>query len=150
MKQYILCLVMLCSSYAASAQTAEDSIKAVINTLFTAMKNGDGALLQTTFADSAIMQTIMVTKEGKTVIKTDPVSEFVNAVNKMGKDVGDERISFDVVKTDGKLAIAWTPYQFYYKGQFSHCGVNSFQLVKLESGWKIQYIIDTRRRKGCI
>ena len=61
----------------------------------------------------------------------------------------DERISFETVKVDGDLAIAWTPYKFYLGDQFSHCGVNSFQLVKLEGVWRIQYLIDTRRRQGC-
>jgi len=40
----------------------------------------------------------------------------------------------------------WTPYQFYYKEQYSHQGANSFQLVKGVDGWKIQYLIDTRRK----
>lgn len=61
----------------------------------------------------------------------------------------DERIQFDVVKVDGPLASVWTPYKFYFKGQFSHCGVNSFQLVRVNGEWKIQYLIDTRRRNDC-
>jgi hypothetical protein len=47
------------------------------------------------------------------------------------------------------MAAVWTPYNFYYNGQFSHCGVNSFQVIRFKDGWKIQYIIDTRRRTGC-
>jgi hypothetical protein len=63
--------------------------------------------------------------------------------------VADERITFETIKIDGPLAVAWTPYKFYYEGKFSHCGVNSFQLVRLNGAWKIQYLIDTRRRTGC-
>jgi hypothetical protein len=47
------------------------------------------------------------------------------------------------------MAAAWTPYRFYRNGEFSHCGVNSFQLVKMAEGWKIVYIIDTRRKEPC-
>ncbi|HNA01067.1 MAG TPA: hypothetical protein PLN49_09415, partial [Ferruginibacter sp.] len=65
------------------------------------------------------------------------------------KDAADERITFDVVRVDGALAIAWTPYKFYFNGKFSHCGVNSFQLVRFNGEWKIQYLIDTRRKAGC-
>ncbi|MFT2543406.1 hypothetical protein ACMWP9_36050, partial [Escherichia coli] len=65
------------------------------------------------------------------------------------KNMADERIVFDVVKIDADLAIVWTPYQFYRNGTFSHCGVNSFQLVRLNGRWKIQYLIDTRRKTGC-
>ena len=55
----------------------------------------------------------------------------------------------EVVKIDGALASVWTPYKFYFNGKFSHCGVNSFQLVRMNNTWKVQYIIDTRRRVGC-
>jgi hypothetical protein len=74
---------------------------------------------------------------------------FITAVTKPHKEIYDERITFDVVKTDGVLATAWTPYKFYVGEKFSHCGVNSFQLVKLDGNWKIQFIIDTRRKQPC-
>ena len=128
-----------------SAQTAEDSVKTVINKLFSAMKNADAKSLQECFADSAILQTI--TRSGK--IRNDAVKDFVSQISSLPKDSADERITFDVVKVDDGLAIAWTPYQFYYAGKFSHCGVNSFQLVRFDGIWKIQYLIDTRRRTGC-
>ena len=60
---------------AAKAQSAEDSVKAVINKLFAAMKNSDAASLKAVFADSAILQSISRNKEGKTVIQNDTVDE---------------------------------------------------------------------------
>lgn len=77
------------------------------------------------------------------------INEFADFVGKQQKSVADEQIVFDLIKIDGALAIAWTPYKFYFNGLFSHCGVNSFQLVKLNGEWKIQYLIDTRRKNGC-
>ncbi len=129
-------------------QTAADSVKAVINTMFTAMKNSDTVLLKSCFADSMVLQTISRNKEGFVVLTEKP-STFVESISKLPPGDADERIVFETIKTDGPLAMAWTPYQFYYKGQFSHCGVNSFQLVRFNGVWKIQYIIDTRRRLGC-
>ncbi len=113
------------------------------------MKDADAASLKSCFADSAIIQTIGINKEGKAIISTEPMEEFADFVGKQQKGIADEQISYETVKTDGTLAIAWTPYKFYYKGKFSHCGVNSFQLVKIHGNWKIQYLIDTRRKKGC-
>ena len=128
------------------AQTAEDSVKAVINKLFIAMKSSDGKQLQECFADSAILQTI--TRNG--TIRNESVQEFAKQINSLPKDSADERIMYDIVKVDGGgLATAWTPYQFFYAGKFSHCGVNSFQLVRQNGFWRIQYLIDTRRRINC-
>lgn len=128
------------------AQQAEDSVKAVISQLFTAMKNSDAVALQACFADSAILQTI--TAAG--AVHNQSVARFATQIASLQRGMADERIRFDLVKTDGHLATAWTPYQFYYNGNFSHCGVNSFQLVRLQGGWKIQYLIDTRRKTNCL
>ncbi|HNU89579.1 MAG TPA: nuclear transport factor 2 family protein [Ferruginibacter sp.] len=149
MKQLSILFLVLCSAVAGNAQTAEDSVKTTVNNLFAAMKNADAVLLKSVFADSAILQTITRNKEGKTEVKTDEVAGFVEQITKLPKDAADERITYDVVKIDGPLAIVWTPYKFYFNGKFSHCGVNSFQLVRFNGVWKIQYLIDTRRRAGC-
>lgn len=145
---FILLTVLLCGSHAQS-QTAEDSVKAVINTMFTAMKQSDTAMLRSCFADSMVLQTITRNKEGKLIVVNEAPQQFIKTISTIKSGDADERISFETVKVDGPLAIAWTPYNFYYKGQFSHCGVNSFQLVKFNGVWKIQYLIDTRRRHGC-
>jgi len=149
MKYFLIVPASLFFSIIVSAQAAEDSIKATINNLFAAMKNGDASLFKTVFADSAILQTISRNKEGKTHVATEDISEFAAFVGKLKKDSADERITFETVKIDGPLAIVWTPYNFYYNGVFSHCGVNSFQLIRFDGTWKIQYLVDTRRRSGC-
>ncbi len=148
----VLCITAVCVLFnyvKLHAQTAEDSIKTVINQMFTAMKNADGARLKSVFTDSALLQSISRTPDGKTIVKNEPISDFIEIVGKQPAGASDERISFESVKTDGQLASAWTPYAFYYKGQLHHCGVNSFQLVKINNDWKIQYIIDTRKKDGC-
>lgn len=129
-----------------AGKSAEDSVKAVVNAMFTGMKNGDTALLRSCFDDAAILQTIARNKEGKTIVRNDQVSEFVSQVAKLPKGAADERIQFETVKIDGAMAIAWTPYQFYYNGQYSHQGVNMFQLVNYDGTWKIHFLIDTRRK----
>lgn len=149
MKFFLVSLMTIFFSITVFAQTAEDSIKTTINTLFIAMKNGDAASFKNVFSDSAVLQTISRNKEGKTLVKTESVEKFANFVGQLKKDSADERISFEIIRIDGPLAIVWTPYNFYYNGAFSHCGVNSFQLVRFDSAWKIQYLIDTRRRTGC-
>lgn len=150
MKYFLILLTTIVFTTKGNAQTAEDSVKAVINKMFTAMKNADATLLKGTFADSILLQTIGRNKEGGLLIRTESPAAFIDQVSKAIPNSLDERITFDVVKTDGPLAIAWTPYSFYYNGQFSHCGVNSFQLVRINGEWKIQYIIDTRRKQGCV
>ena len=130
----------------ASAQSTEEQIKKTINNLFDGMRTSDTALLRSAFSPTAILQTIIKNKEGKVFVRSEEVNKFVESVGKPHEQVYDERITFDVIRIDADLAIAWTPYKFYIGDKFSHCGVNSFQLVRMNDGWKIQYLIDTRRK----
>ena len=104
--------------------------------------------MKSSFTDSAILQSVSE-KNGKVSVINESINDFANSISKLSKDDADERIQFDLIKIDGALAIAWTPYKFYYKGKFSHCGVDSYQLVRIDGTWKIQYIIDTRRKDNC-
>ena len=149
MKPVLIIATFIACSLAASAQTTEDSVKAAVKLLFDGMLSSDGVKLQNAFADSAVLQTISSTKEGKLVIKNESVAAFAASISKLPKGAADERIQFETIKIDGPLASVWTPYKFYYNGQFSHCGVDSYQLVRINGVWKIQYLIDTRRKQPC-
>lgn len=120
-------------------------IEKPIHNLFLGMKNADPELVKSVFAENAVLQTI--TKDG--TVKSDSIQDFVASVSKFTKGDLDERIIVEAVYSDGNLASIFTPYSFYLKGKLSHCGANSFQLVKQNNEWKIQYIIDTRRKEGC-
>jgi hypothetical protein len=145
MKKFFALAIFLFVLSNAHGQTATDSVKAVINKLFAAMKSGDGKTLQDCFADSAILQTLTATGR----VHNELVADFAAQISRLPKGAADERITFDVVKVDDGLALAWTPYQFYYQEKFSHCGVDSFQLIRVNGQWKIQYLIDTRRKNNC-
>ncbi|RZJ98972.1 MAG: nuclear transport factor 2 family protein [Flavobacterium sp.] len=150
MRKLFLICAFGCTAVCVSAQSTADSVKAVVNKMFDAMRASDGTMLQAAFGDSAVLQTIGKSKEGKTVIRNESIQEFAQSISTAPKGALDERISFETVKIDGPLASVWTPYSFYYNGKFSHCGVNSFQLIRFGGEWKIQYIIDTRRKAGCV
>lgn len=148
-KQSLIIVLSFFVSQQLIAQTPIDSVKNAVNNLFIAMKTTDQVLLTSCFADSAVLQTITKNKSGQLIVVNQKVADFAASISRFAKGDLDEQISFDVVKVDGDLAIAWTPYKFYLKSVFSHCGVNSFQLVRQNNGWKIQYLIDTRRKTNC-
>ena len=145
----IFALFLVCFGLQAFAQNDEESaIKKAVNNLFTGMKTGDSTLARSAFATGAVMQTI-VNKEGKVSVRNESVDNFIKLIGTPHKDQYDERIVFSKILIDGPLALVWTDYKFYLGDKFSHCGVNSFQLVKGDNGWQIVYIIDTRRKDGC-
>jgi hypothetical protein len=149
MKHFIILLTFILVFVNTKAQSGEDSVKNTINALFAAMKNADSAAAKSLFSSNAMLQTISEHPQKGTSVQTETVDAFAGMMNKIKKGSCDEQIVFDGIKIDGAMAQVWTPYKFYYNQQFSHCGVNAFLLVRFKEGWKIQYIIDTRRKDNC-
>jgi hypothetical protein len=151
MKLIYIVLTFLCSSIICQAQDDEIvAIKQTINNLFEGMRKSDTSLLRSAFSEGAIMQSVNKNQDGIVTIKTEPLDSFIYFIAKPHSLLYDERITFDLIKVDNDLAIAWTPYKFYLGEKFSHCGVDSYQLVKIKGIWKIQYLIDTRRKEKCL
>lgn len=149
MKKLHLILIALSAFNFSFAQTEEQKVAAVVNQLFTSMYNGDSIGVTRCFTDKSIMQSIGVDKTGNPIVQTGSLIDFSSFVSKQKKGAADERIKIESIKIDGDLAIVWTPYQFYYQEKFSHCGVNTFTLVRQKGEWKINYLIDTRRKDNC-
>lgn len=141
----IVVFALFISSFCFGQTSDNELIKARIQQLFTGMKNADSEMIKAVFTETAILQS--VSKNG--TVKNENIAEFIASISKLSKNDADERITFESVLIDDNLASVFTPYEFYYKGNFSHCGVNSFQMVKQNGSWKIQYLIDTRRKENC-
>lgn len=145
----IINLLLIISGSLFAQQTETTAIKQTVNTLFDAMRKGDSTLLRSVFSTGMILQSVSNNKEGKAILSTEKADDFVKAIGAAHIAVYDERIVFGDIKIDGDLASVWAPYKFYLGDKFSHCGVDVFQLMKTGEGWKIIYIVDTRRKDNC-
>lgn len=134
-----------------NAQDSEkDKVKATIENFFVAFHKQDTLTLKTMAKGDIKLQSIAVNREGKTILQESSYNEFIKSIASIPKDnTFEEKLLDFSIQIDGKMANAWTPYEFWYNGNFSHCGVNSFQLIKEDDEWKIIYLVDTRRREGC-
>jgi len=78
------------------------------------------------------------------------VDQFVHSIGRAPAGMKlIERIYAPEVRIDGNLATVWTFYTFHRGDQFSHCGYDAVQLMRLENEWKIVHLADTRRTSGC-
>lgn len=150
MKQFVFVLALV-FTFSLNAQKSEsDNVKAVIVDFFDAFHKQDTTALKAMVTDKIILQSISTNKDGKTVLKEDDFGKFMKNIASIPKDrTFEEKLLDFSIQVDGNMANAWTPYEFWYQGKFSHCGVNSFQLIKDDKKWKIIYLVDTRRRENC-
>jgi len=47
------------------------------------------------------------------------------------------------------LAVVWTPYEFWLDGKRSHCGIDTFNLVKVDGNWRVANAMWTIEPEGC-
>jgi len=133
------------------AQTEEEKeIKKTITHFFEGFHKRDSLVMKENIHPAIVMQTIGEDSLGNAVVKEEKFSSFLKAIVGIPKAMKfEERLRSYHIQVDGKMANVWTPYEFWTNDIFSHCGVNSFQLVKADEHWKIIYIIDTRRKEAC-
>ncbi|MVN77195.1 hypothetical protein GO988_12745 [Hymenobacter sp. HMF4947] len=152
MKIYFLLLALVAGTHSALAQKAApetEAVKQTVNAFFDGMRRGDSTLVRRTLAPGAVFHGIGSKPGQPPALQTESITSFLKAVGTPHPEMWDERVQFERVLLDANLASVWAPYEFYLGNKFSHCGYDSFQLVKLADGWKIAHIIDTRRKEKC-
>lgn len=154
MQKIITFLIIIAFSMVVKAQntTQEKAVKNTIENFFIGFHKGDTTLLKKTLHKDLKAQTTFTNRNGENILRTSKnvyqtLVDF--AKNVKPTDDYDEKILSYEIKIDGTLASVWTPYEFYNKGKFSHCGVNSFQLFNNNGNWEIIYLVDTRKRSSC-
>jgi len=155
MKKLTWLLLILLTTSPIMAQTLSDSmeesdeVREVIFTLFEGMEAADGDVLRSVLDENATLHTVRSSEAGTELAETD-INQFIESV--AGSEPGSliEEILYISVNVDGDLATAWMDYHFYRGVEFSHCGVNSMNLIRKSGEWKIFSIVDTRRTEGCL
>jgi hypothetical protein len=152
MKRLVTSAVFLLFGAFAIAQdiSEEDKVKEVVETFFEGFHARDSVIMKSVFHEDPVVQTVGRTKEGDTKLVNEKLEKLLKGIVSIPIETEFKEVLHDyVIKIDGDMANAWTPYSFYLNDTFSHCGVNNFQLLKQKGEWKVIYLIDTRRKEGC-
>jgi hypothetical protein len=143
-----LVAVMLVAAANVHAQTSNadrDDVLKVVQAFFDTMTAADvdGArkILQPQGRFHAMRM-----RDGKPDVRAFANEEYF-ADLQASKQKMRERIWNPEVRVSGAIATLWAPYDFWIDGKFSHCGVDAFDLIKTEDGWKIAggvYTVETK------
>ncbi len=130
------------------AQTDADAALAVVVQFFDGMRAKDTTAISATLNEHARLVSTQTSGDGTPQISSTPIDGFLNSIANAPVSL-DEPIWDPVIQVSDRLATVWVKYAFYANEEFSHCGVDAFQLFKSDEGWKIFQITDTRRRADC-
>lgn len=131
-----------------SAQSAADqaAVIQVVEDLFQAMSRQDGEVMRALHMPEVAL--IRVMDNAKPSVQLGSPDGFINSIVNAPAEPR-ERMWNPEVRVDGNLATLWAPYDFHLGDAFSHCGIDAFQLVRTDAGWKIVSIAYTVHREGC-
>ena len=131
-------LALVCVAALADTPAAPGVLEPV-HAFFDAMARHDQAAMREQVLPAG---TATLMRNGKPVQLT--LGDFVDHV-KPGKERIEERISKPQVMVDHDLAVVWAPYTFLLDGKPHHCGIDVFNLVRVDGHWRIAAIADNSR-----
>lgn len=119
----------------ADVKTASE----VPDKLFAAMKAKSFADIRGIFTSEGQLVAIDKPRDGKGISKTRVFTAegFAKQISEAKSADFIEKMPNKDVKIAGDLAMVSGRYTFYVGDKFSHCGLNTFNLVRTETGWKI-------------
>ncbi|PZD76911.1 nuclear transport factor 2 family protein [Mesonia sp. K7] len=146
MRIVVLYTLLFSFAFAKAQQTPQKAIE----DFFEAFHQKDTVLLKKMAMPDAALSTITKNQEGQNQLVRESYDEFIKNIASIPHDIHfEEKLLGFVVQEDKMMANVWTPYEFYFKGSFSHCGTNNFVLMKDDGDWKIVSLTDTRNRNNC-
>jgi hypothetical protein len=154
-KQLLLCLALLAvltTGEASSEDKERGAILALMNQAFDAVSSrnpDDMRAIQlaegTSLSfrprpndDSGELEMRIATNEALAASDIDDGQEF------MERWTGEP-----TVMIRGPIAVVWGEYEFRIDGEFSHCGIDSVDLVKVDGNWKIANWMWTVEKENC-
>ncbi|HJR09566.1 MAG TPA: nuclear transport factor 2 family protein [Pyrinomonadaceae bacterium] len=148
MKKLLLPLILTLAAYTSTAaqQTTakndaggEAAATAVANKLFEAMRAKNADAIRALFMPEGQLVAIDRPRTGDGLSKTRvfTADAFAKMISEAKAPEFIERMPQPEVKIFGDMALVYGRYTFHVGDKFSHCGTNSFHLVRTPDGWKI-------------
>ena len=113
---------------------------------FDAMAALDAAALQATVLPNTVFTAARVGRDGKRQVSRIPVEQFLANL----RPGLHERMWAPVVSLRGDMiATVSAPYEFQLDGKTTHCGIDVFDLAKVDGAWKIAALTWTQEPDAC-
>lgn len=147
------CLILLISLIPVSGSAQDFSQHPEYDTILTVVRDWTETL-----ASSDIVRRAELTVDGsliqRMVQQEDGSYELLARVRRhaemqASESVMVERYWHERLLISDQLAVFFASYDFWIDGEFSHCGTDVFELVKLEGSWKIGNMTYTIQRSDC-
>lgn len=140
-KIFPLIVFTLAISISAFAQQANDAKSALdtVDRLWEGMRTKNGDAIRAVFMPEGQLVAIDKprTGEGISTTRIFTADAFAKMISEANAPEFLEKMPAPEVKVFGDMAVVYGRYTFHVGDKFSHCGTNTFNLVRTADGWKI-------------
>ena len=148
MKTLVVAALAACMATPALAADAEDAaILAQVQRFFDGLGSQDAAAMESALLPDAMLTAQRFQADGRVTLSRRTGSAFVETVK--GQAGLAERMWDPVVMRRGPIAMVWAPYEFLLNGKSTHCGIDVFDMVKVDGTWKIAHLMWTQEPQAC-
>ena len=140
-------LLVVAGAVSATAQDHKAEVLQTGQAVFDAMAKRDTTALRR-LIHPAITLVAALENTGTPEPRASGFAQFLEQIATF-PTVPRERMWNAEVRVSGTIATIWTQYDFHRGNEFSHCGIDSFQLVKTAMGWQVTGLIYTVVRDHC-
>jgi ketosteroid isomerase-like protein len=132
----------------AHVEASRVAVIAAVERFFVAMKERDMEAYAAALVPEATYFPRRITADGPGPVRMKTGAEDIDGM-RTGSELLEEWIFEPLVLVRGPLAVLWAPYVFHVDGRFSHCGVNIFQMARVEGTWRMTNASWTIETEGC-
>jgi Putative lumazine-binding len=151
MRTIFLAFLLVTATPAAAQHAGERDSAAVLATvdqLFGALASRDRAALLGAVVAEGRATSAGVDEAGRPRISSIDWTTFADRLARSTEQLR-ERLIDPHVHVEGDIAMIWSRYEFERNGAFSHCGIDHFDLVRIEGSWRVLNLTWTRQTEGC-
>ena len=148
---YKLLILAVALSYSIISFSQSDDRALILETVqkfFDSIEFRDRQLLESILVPNSLNISARELDDGEAQFNVMSYDEVVTALTRPGRNA-KERSWDETVLIQGNIAVVWTPYDFHVDVVFSHCGIDSFQLIKQDGQWLISNSSWTLETENC-
>jgi len=149
----IVALVLLAGLSHINAHASErEAILAVMDAVFAAVSTGEPDDWRALLLPQGTTISLHPHPDGspdQTGMRVFTNEVFMAGLRPSGRELLERWTEDPTVLIRGPMAVVWGAFDFWIDGEFSHCGVNAVDLVKVDGDWKVANLMWTTEREGC-
>jgi hypothetical protein len=135
----LTCTVLAVPTHAQGTGQDERAVLAVADSVLMALTSGDNATLLRLTLDSAVVGGIGL----RNGVERSTLSSWRPYTSRTGPSTFTERGFDATARVQDRVAQVWVPYDLYIGDKWSHCGVDTFTMMKVDGRWRVASLIYT-------